>query len=82
MAGRYEEAIAALDLFERPNAGVLRWRAAALVKLGRIEEAGAVMQALLALKPDLTVGKALAFFDYLPNHRDYVDCLRRAGLPE
>ena len=23
-----------------------------------------------------------AFFDYLPCHRDYVDCLRQAGLPE
>jgi TolB-like protein/class 3 adenylate cyclase/Tfp pilus assembly protein PilF len=82
MAGRYEDAAAALELFGRPNAGVLRWRAAILVKLGRIEEARRAMQSLLALKPDLTVGKALAFFDYLPCHRDYVDCLRQAGLPE
>ena len=35
------------------------------------------MQALLALKPDLTVVEALAFFDYLPCYRDYLDCLRR-----
>ena len=82
MAGRFEEAAAALELFGRPNAGVLRWRAAILVRLGRIDEARAAMQALLALKPDFTVGKALAFFDYLPSHRDFVDCLRRAGLPE
>jgi TolB-like protein/class 3 adenylate cyclase/tetratricopeptide (TPR) repeat protein len=82
MAGRYDEAAAALELFGRPNPGVLRWRAAILVKLGRIDDARAAMQALLALKPDLTVRKALAFFDYLPSHRDYVDCLRRAGLPE
>jgi adenylate cyclase len=82
MAGRYEDAAAALELFGRPNAGVLRWRTAILVKLGRIEQARAAMQALLALKPDLTVRKALAFFDYLPCHKDYVNCLRQAGLPE
>jgi len=82
MAGRYQEAAAALELFGQPNAGVLRWRTAILIKLGRMEEASATMQTLLTLKPDFTVRKALAFFDYLPNCKDYVDCLYRAGLPE
>jgi adenylate cyclase len=82
MAGRYEDAATALELISRPNAGVLRWRTAILVKLGRMDEASAAMQTLLTLKPDFTVRRALAFFDYLPNCKDYVDCLYRAGLPE
>jgi tetratricopeptide (TPR) repeat protein len=82
LVGRYDDALAAFDLFGRRNAATLRWRAATLVQLGRIEEARTDTHALLAIKPDLSVGVVRKFFDYLPNIDSYVDSLRRAGLPE
>jgi tetratricopeptide (TPR) repeat protein len=82
MMGRYDEALASLDLFGRPNASVLRWRAITLVQLGRIDEARADVQSLLALRPGLSLAKMERVFDYLPDAKSYVDCLRKAGLPE
>jgi TolB-like protein/Flp pilus assembly protein TadD len=82
LAGRHGEALAAFDAYGRPNASIHRWRAAALVKLGRIDEARTEMQALLALRPKLTATEARKIFDYLPNSDDFVAALRQAGLPE
>ena len=82
MSGRYAEALAAYESYGQPNASVHRWRAATLVKLGRLDEARTAMQALLELRPDLTVAKARRIFDYVPNYDDLVEALRQAGLPE
>jgi len=82
LVGRYDEAVAAFDLYGRPNADVLRWRAATLVQLGRIDVARIDMQALLALRPNLTVSKARKIFDCLPGIESHLGALRQAGLPE
>jgi adenylate cyclase len=80
--GRHEKALAALDLCGHLNADALKWRAVSLVELGRLEEARAAVQALLAVRPDLTIEVAQRIFDYLPNNADHLCALRRAGLPE
>jgi tetratricopeptide (TPR) repeat protein len=82
LMGRYEDALAAFNLFGRPNPSVLRWRAATYVQLGRIDEARNDMRALLALKPDLNAREVRKFVDYMPNLENYMDALRKAGLPE
>src|SRR5206468_12559593 len=82
LAGRYNEALAAFDLYGRPNADVLKWRAVTLVQLGRIDDARVTVQALLAIKPGLTIGEARITLDYLPNNESHLVALRQAGLPE
>jgi hypothetical protein len=52
------------------------------VELGRIDEARADIQSLLAIRPGLTVNEARRFLDYTPNPDHYLDSLRKAGLPE
>jgi TolB-like protein/Flp pilus assembly protein TadD len=82
LAGRYEEAFKSFEAFGQPNASIHRWRSATLVKLGRIEEARAEMNALLADRPKLSIAHAREVFNYLPNSDDFVETLRKAGLPE
>ena len=82
MMGRYADALRSFEAYGQPNASIHRWRAAALVKLGQIEEAKADMKALLAARPKLNVAIARAMFDYIPNSNDFVEALRQAGLPE
>jgi TolB-like protein/Flp pilus assembly protein TadD len=82
MAGRYAEALKSFEAYGEPSASMHRWRAAALVKLGRVEEARADMKVLLALRPKFNVALAREVFNYLPNFDDFVDTLRQAGLPE
>ncbi len=82
MSGQFDEALRALKLYNPPNPSTLRWRAVTLMKLGRIDEARSEVRELLAMQPDATVGTAAHYFDYLPNHRLYVETLREAGLPE
>jgi hypothetical protein len=64
------------------NPSILRWRAVTLVELGRIDEARADIQSLLAIRPGVTVSEARRFLDYTPNPDHYLDSLRKAGLPE
>ena len=80
LVGRYNEALAAFDLYGRPNVDVLKWRAVTLVQLGQIDEARTA--ALLAIRPDLTIREARKIFDYLPNNESHLGALRQAGLPE
>ncbi|HVI88290.1 MAG TPA: BTAD domain-containing putative transcriptional regulator [Dongiaceae bacterium] len=80
--GRFEDAWRAFKLHNPPNADILLARASALVELGRIEEACAEIQALLAIRPGTTLGKVRRHHDYLPHLDRCLHNLRRAGLPE
>jgi hypothetical protein len=53
-----------------------------MVQLGRLDEARLAMQAVLHIKPTLTVGEAQEIFDYVPDSDTFVDALPQAGLPE
>jgi hypothetical protein len=53
-----------------------------LVHLGRIDEARSTVQALLEIRPAVTVGRLRQLLDYLPGLEDWPDCLRMAGLPD
>jgi len=81
MLGRFDEALRAFNLCGPANVGVLRGRAAALVALGRLDEAREDMRALLAIRPAATVSEAKRFLDHMPKLEQYLDGLRRAGLP-
>ena len=87
MAGRFDEAIrwTSRALRERPSfAPALRFHAACLVGLGRVDEARDTVAHLLLLEPELTISalrrRAPIFDPKLMNA--YLDCLRGAGLPE
>jgi TolB-like protein len=87
MARRFDEAInwTARALRERPSfAPALRFHAACLVGLGRMDEARETVAHLLQLEPGLTVSairqRAPIFDAGLMNA--FIDGLRKAGLPE
>ncbi|MFL5270040.1 MAG: adenylate/guanylate cyclase domain-containing protein [Stellaceae bacterium] len=87
MAGRFDEAIkwTSRALRERPSfAPALRFHAACLVELGRVDEARDTVAHLLQLEPELTISalrrRAPIFDPKLMNA--YLDHLRGAGLPE
>jgi hypothetical protein len=82
LSGRYEEALHDFNLYSPPNPGILRWRAATLVQLGRIDEARADVRAFLAIRPGTTVRDARQNVNYMLNPDQYLDSLRQAGLPE
>jgi tetratricopeptide (TPR) repeat protein len=81
MLGRFDEALLAFGLYGSPNASIHRWRAVTLSQLGRIEEARAAVQALLAMRPDMSATEATKDLDYLPNLGQHIEALRQAGLP-
>jgi len=81
-SGDFENALAALILYGQPNANVLKWRILCLVRLDRIAEARADMQALLAIKPNFSVTEARKFYGHLPDIESHIEVLRQAGLPE
>jgi Tfp pilus assembly protein PilF len=81
--GKYREGLAELDRHVPANPAVMRLRAFALVKLGRVQEARAQMQDLLALTPDLcarTLEENL--IEFQPVMPDLIATLREAGLPD
>lgn len=87
MAGQFDEAIqwTSRALRERPSfAPALRFHAACLVELGRVEEARETVAHLQQLEPELTISalrrRAPIFDPQLLNA--YLDRLRNAGLPE
>jgi TolB-like protein/class 3 adenylate cyclase len=82
LSGRFEDAFASLILYGQPNANVLKWRILCLVRLERIAEARADMQALIAIKPNFSVTEARKFYEHLPDIESHIELLRRAGLPE
>jgi len=81
-SSQFEEALREFNRFGVPNSSALRWRAATLVELGRIEEARADIRLLLEMKPGATVSKVRQYFEYLPKLDRILEDLRRAGLPE
>ena len=60
----------------------LRWIAASLVHLGKLEEARAAIQKLRQAYPDFTVSKVRSYFRHPWMTELYLDALRAAGLPE
>jgi len=85
-AGRFEEAVAAASHSMRANpqySPPCVTRIAALVNLGREDEARANMQHLFELRPHFTITRFLAI-DFTSSERldMLANALRRAGLPE
>ena len=93
MAGEFEAAAewTAKALQERPNyAPALRYRAASLGLLGRVEEGRQVVQRLLELVPDYTIARARRHIEFDMNNifktpgvaDSFYEGLRRSGVPE
>jgi adenylate cyclase len=78
-----ETSLRALREAPNPLPTTLRMLAGNYARLGRIEEAQAVVKQVLALTPDFTVTKWLQATAKLPEYRPYTaDSLRLAGFPE
>jgi adenylate cyclase len=93
VTGAYDDALECCDksLRDRPrSAAGLRYRAACLGLLGRLEEARQTVQRLRELVPDFTVARARHHIEFdmnnlfgKPSDREaFYEGLRRAGVPE
>jgi adenylate cyclase len=93
LAGAYEAAVEWSDkaLRDRPrSAAALRYRAASLGLLGRLEEARQTVQRLRELMPDFTIARARRHIEVDMNNvfgkpadrEAFYEGLRRAGVPE
>ena len=93
VTGAYDAALECCDksLRDRPrSAAPLRYRAACLGLLGRLEEARQTVQRLRELVPDFTVTRARRHIEFdmnnlfgKPSDREaFYEGLRRAGVPE
>jgi hypothetical protein len=93
VAGEYEEVVnwGEKAIRDHPNhAAMLRYRAASLGLLGRLEEGRQVVHRLLALAPDFTIARARRHVEYnmnnifkTPGVADALyEGLRRCGVPE
>ena len=83
-AERYDDVVSGADEAIRSNpdfAGLYRQRAAALAKLGRIEEARNDIKQVLRLDPDITI-KIMRGTPFWLDVEPFLDALREAGLPE
>jgi adenylate cyclase len=60
----------------------LRWIAASLVHLGKLDEARAAIQKLRQVHPDFTISRVRSYFRHPWMTELYLDALRTAGLPE
>ena len=82
-AGDYEEALSSLKRMSNPPNGARRTLAAVLVRLGRVEEARAVIAAFREKAPDFTVRTMENFaFQNRTYLEQWMEDLRIAGLPE
>jgi TolB-like protein/class 3 adenylate cyclase/Flp pilus assembly protein TadD len=83
-AEQYEEALASLRRMVNPPNGVRRTLAPVLVRLGRLDEARAVVQEFLRHEPsfNLEETKTFAGFQHQAYRDRWVDDLRKAGIPE
>jgi adenylate cyclase len=82
--GEYEEALVSLKHMSNPPNGARRTLAAVLVRLGRIEEARAVIAAHREQEPDFTLATMEQRYTF-QNHtylERWMEDLRTAGLPE
>ena len=82
LLGRFDEALAEYDQFGPPNPSILKLRAVALVQLGRLDEARAIVRTLLEIMPDLTASTIAKLDASMPDANVRVESLRRAGLPD
>ena len=85
--GHFQQALdVARNALQQPSATA--WahlqEASALANLGRIDEARAAMQRAIALQPDVSLRWLRTLLPALPDAKidDYLDGLRKAGLPE
>jgi TolB-like protein len=83
--GRYEEAADATRraVQSNPSLSVTQsWLVAALVKLGRVDDAKAAAKRLLVLQPSFSAGKFCAAIDMVPAlAKTLTEAWREAGLP-
>lgn len=82
-AGKYEEALAALEKIKKPSSEALRNLAATYAQLGLVTEAQEQAQIALRREPDYRLSKERSH-PYV-NHaalNHWLDGLRKAGLPE
>ena len=93
VTGAYDAALEWCDksLRDRPRSvAALRYRAASLGLLGRLEEARQTVQRLLELVPDFTIARARRHIEFDMNNlfgkpadrEAFYEGLRRAGVPE
>jgi len=82
ICGQFEEASRTFKLHGPANPDTLLWHAATLVELGRIEDAHAEIQALLAIRPAATIDEFRRHHYFVPGLERFLENLRRAGLPE
>jgi Tfp pilus assembly protein PilF len=82
-AGEYEGALASLKRMSNPPNGARRTLAAVLVRLGRVEEARAVIATFREQEPDFTLATMENFaFQNRTYLERWMEDLRTAGLPE
>ncbi len=84
IAGDYRKSISLLEKIKEENEGALRTRAASHAKLGNLEEAGNQISMLLRISPNVTLKSLSKRFPHWSDavRVDYLDGLRKAGLPE
>ena len=83
MAGQPEDAIATLQKMTNPPNGVRRTLAAALVEVGRIDEARAMIKEYMKNEPAQTVADIRKLkYKYRPYVDKWANDLLKAGLPE
>ena len=84
VAGRYQDAIDALERRIPKSIGTRQLLALSYAMLGRTEDAAREMQIVLAAEPQLTVEGAMAVEPFArdEDRRRYADALRAAGVPE
>ena len=81
-AGDYGNAIGALSPLTIDALQVHTLLAASYAHLGRLEEAKAEIGKVLRIKPDASLSGSELGYKTLSNRQDYLEGLRKAGLPE
>jgi adenylate cyclase len=83
MAGQHEEAVATLQKMTNPPNAVRRTLAAALVEVGRVDEARAMIKEYMKNEPEQTVADIRKLkYKYRPYVDKWANDLLKAGLPE
>lgn len=84
VAKRYEAAVATLRRVDRPPSWILAYLAAALARLGRLEEAASAVARALALEPGETVARIATSdaFESPADRHHLAESLRLAGFPD
>lgn len=87
-SGKYEEALASMNKISPITNHMRRSLAQILVRLGRVDEARAVMNEYLKNEPEFTLARYRQYIHTLPidesvvDIEPYIDDLRIAGVPE